>query len=56
MNEVRAQVIEVGLTADQFQRVILLPQGDFEQFLTARATIAGRSSASSSAAASSTGP
>ncbi|HEX6658431.1 MAG TPA: SMC family ATPase, partial [Ilumatobacter sp.] len=37
MNEVRAQVIEcIGLTADQFQRVILLPQGDFEQFLTAR--------------------
>ena len=26
----------IGLTADQFQRVILLPQGDFEQFLTAR--------------------
>ncbi|MGD9703886.1 MAG: AAA family ATPase [Acidimicrobiia bacterium] len=37
LSDVRAQVIEcVGLTVEQFQRVILLPQGEFEQFLVAR--------------------
>ncbi len=35
--EVTAAVVDrIGLTAEQFQRVVLLPQGDFEQFLVAR--------------------
>lgn len=37
LRDVNAAVVDrIGLTAEQFQRVVLLPQGDFEQFLVAR--------------------
>lgn len=37
LHAVREAVVEcIGLDAEQFQRVILLPQGSFEQFLVAR--------------------